>query len=89
VAPGPDLLEVKVTPRAKRTQVRLDGDLLRVSVVVAAEGGKANRAVESAVAEALGLRPRQVRIVAGMNSRRKLMAIEGIDLNDVRDLLAL
>lgn len=77
-----------MTPHAKQTRVRLVGDLLKVWVVVAAEGGKANQAVESAVAAALGLKSREVRIVAGMRSRRKLMAIDGIHIEDIRNILS-
>jgi len=78
---------VKVTPHAKRDQVKLDGDLLRVSVVVAAENGKANRAVEQSVAKALGLKRRDVRVVLGLKSRRKHLAIDGIDLREIRKRL--
>jgi len=81
------LVEVKVTPHAKRDQVRIDGDLLRVSVVVAAENGKANRAVEIAVAKALGLKRRDVRVVLGAKSRRKHLAIDGIDMAGIRSRL--
>ncbi len=84
---GGDLIEVKVNPHAKRGQVRIDGDTLRVSVVVAAEQGRANRAVEDAVAEALGLRRRKVRIVSGSKSRRKLIAIDGMSIDEIRSLL--
>jgi len=88
VGEGGDLIEVKVTPHAKQSQVRIDGDLLRVAVVVAAENGKANRAVEMAVAKALGLRRRQVRIVTGLKSRRKLLEVDGLNLSQIRGRLA-
>ncbi len=87
MAEGDDLIEVKVTPHAKHTRVRIDGNMLRVSVVVAAEHGKANRAVEEAVASALGLRRRKVRIVSGSKSRRKLIAIEEMSMSEIRGLL--
>jgi len=81
------LIEVKVTPHAKRDQVKLDGDLLRVSVVVAAENGKANRAVEAAVSKALGLKRREVRVAMGSKSRRKHLAIDGIGIDEIRKRL--
>ena len=81
------LIEVKVTPHAKRDQVKLDGDLLRVSVVVAAENGKANRAVEVAVAKALGLKRRDVRVALGAKSRRKHLEVDGIDMSEIRKRL--
>ena len=81
------LIEVKVTPHAKRDQVKLDGDRLRVSVVVAAENGKANRAVEVAVSKALGLKRREVRVVLGANSRRKHLEVDGINMSEIRKRL--
>ncbi len=82
-----DLIEVKVTPHAKRNQVRLDGSLLRVAVVVAAENGKANKAVEELVAKALGLRRREVRVVSGSKSRRKLLEVGKLDIAQIREIL--
>jgi len=78
------LVPVKVTPHAKRVQVKLDGDILRVSVVVAAENGKANRAVEEAVSKALGLKRRDVRVALGAKSRRKHLEIDGIDMAEIK-----
>jgi len=78
------LIEAKVTPHAKRVQVKLDGDVLRVAVVVAAENGKANRAVEEAVSKALGLKRRDVRVALGAKSRRKHLEIDGIDMAEIK-----
>ncbi len=84
---GDDLIEVRVSAHSKQVKVRLDGDLLRVSVVEAAERGKANRAVEAAIADALGLRRREVRIVSGATSKRKFVSIEGMDPAQIRSSL--
>ena len=49
--------------------------------------GKANTAVEAAIAAALGLRPRQVRIVSGATARRKIVELDLPDQADLRSRL--
>jgi len=46
--------------------------------------GLANRAIEVALAGALGLRPRQVRLVAGESSRNKIFEIDALSLDALR-----
>ncbi len=46
--------------------------------------GQANAAIERALADALGLRPRQVQLVAGHTGRRKIVELELDDLHAVR-----
>ena len=82
-------LPVKVIPGASSSNIAgWLGDTLRVRVTAAPERGKANAAVESIVAEALGLPKSAVRIVSGKTSARKILAIEGLSKSDVMRLLA-
>ncbi len=71
------LLDVHVRPagRADRIEGFHDG-VLAVRVRAAPEAGRANRAVCRVVADAFGLRPRQVELVAGAKSRRKTLRLE-------------
>ena len=55
------------------------GGSLVVAVAAPAVDGKANAAVCAAVADALGVRARDVRIVGGLRSRDKLLEITGGD----------
>ena len=64
-------------PGAARPRVGgMHGDGLMVAVQARAVDGAANAAVIAAVAEALGVRPRQVSIVRGDRHRDKLLRVE-------------
>lgn len=70
-------VRVRVTPRARRRGVSGDGaGGLLVAVAEPAVDGRATDAALRAVAEALGLRPRQVRLVTGATSRVKVLELE-------------
>ena len=47
------------------------------------ERGKANRAVEELLAEALGVPRDRVAVVAGRTARRKLVEVEGLEAPEV------
>jgi uncharacterized protein (TIGR00251 family) len=69
---------IHVTPRARRTAVGgRRGDALRVAVTAAPEDGRANAACLSALAEAFGVRLRDVALRAGARGRRKRVEIAG------------
>ena len=78
--PGSATLAVRVRPGASRTRVGgrygegADAPLL-VAVTARAVDGAATEAVLVAVAEALGVRPRQVGLLRGATSRDKLLEI--------------
>jgi len=71
-------LRLKVVPGASRDEVvGLHGDRLRVRVAAAAEGGRANKAVEALVAGRLGLPAASVRVLHGAASPLKTVRIVG------------
>jgi uncharacterized protein len=68
--------EVRVRPGASRTRVGgRHGEALVVAVTARAVDGKATEAALRAVAEALGVRRRDVRLVTGATSRTKVVEI--------------
>jgi hypothetical protein len=70
---------IRVKPGASRTRVGgAYGDRVVVAVSARAVDGAATEAALAAVAEAFGLRRRQVWLVAGATSRDKVV---GLDLN--------
>ncbi|MFT8244076.1 DUF167 domain-containing protein [Roseomonas sp. BN140053] len=80
----PDGLELRVRaqPRARRPGLSglapgVNGPRLRVAVTAAPEDGAANRAVAGTLAEALGVPPSAVTLLAGSTSREKLFRVRG------------
>ena len=70
-------LRLRVHPKAKRNAITgLRGDTLKVSVTAAPERGRANEAVVAVLAEALGVAPSAIEIVAGAGSKDKVVAID-------------
>jgi uncharacterized protein (TIGR00251 family) len=71
-------IDVLVVPRASRAAVGpMVGDRLRVAVSAPPVDGAANAAVVEVLAEAFGVRRRDVTIVRGERGRRKTVRIEG------------
>lgn len=72
---------VRVQPGARRTGLigRLASGEWKIAVTAPPEGGRANEAVAVVLAEALGLRARQVKVALGATSRSKVIEVEGID----------
>ncbi len=71
---------VKAKAGAKRESVeKLDEGTFVVAVKVRAEEGKANEAIERALAKHLGVPRSAVRIIKGFHSRQKVVDIVGIE----------
>jgi uncharacterized protein (TIGR00251 family) len=76
-------IALRVTPRGGRDEI--DGvealangrSVIKVRVRAIAEGGGANRAVMELLAGALGVPKARVRILSGVTSRLKQVAVEG------------
>lgn len=81
-------LSLKVVPGSSRNAiVGWMGDTLRVCVTAVPENGRANVAVESLLADALGLPRSGVRVVAGFTAPRKQVEIVGLDAANLRNRL--
>lgn len=69
---------IRVLPNSTRTQVGgVRGDALLVRVTPPPVNGKATQAALRALAKALDVRHRDVRLLAGGGSRDKVVAVEG------------
>ena len=82
---------IRVKPGASRTRVGGsfgDPPALVVAVSAPPVNGRANDAVIEAVADALGVRPRQVRLVSGQTARTKVLAIDTDDEPSLSERIA-
>lgn len=81
-------LHVRIQPGARRTAfVGWFGELPKLAVAAPPVDGAANDAVVVALAEAFGVRPRQVRLVGGASSRTKRFEIDGLDDDEIRAIV--
>lgn len=76
--------EVYIQPGASRSELAgLHGGCIKVRIAAPPVGNAANRALIEFIAERLGLPRRQVRIVAGLTSRRKVLEIDGASASQI------
>lgn len=74
--PAARRIAIRVKPGASRTAVGgTHGESLVVAVAARAVEGKATAAALTALAKALGVRPRQVALVTGATSRDKVVEV--------------
>jgi len=80
------MLAVYVTPKAPRDQIAgWRGTELGVRVTAAPEDGRATAAVCALVAKAVGVPKSSVSVVRGAVARHKLLEIEGVTEDELRD----
>ena len=83
--PSSATIKVRVQPKASKNEVLgYQGDTLRLRVTAPPEGGKANEAVISLLAEVLGVAKSQISILQGYASRNKLVAVASLTPEEVR-----
>jgi uncharacterized protein (TIGR00251 family) len=73
------ILDLHVQPGASRTEFAgRHGERIKIRLAARAVDGKANEALVEFLAEHFKVPKRNVRIVAGVKSRQKRVAIEGL-----------
>lgn len=81
-------IAVYVQPRAKRTEFAgRHGTDLKIRVAAPPVEQAANEALLAFVVSRLGVRQRDVRLVAGAASRRKVLEIVGLAAEQIENLL--
>lgn len=82
---GPDLsaravpgeeFALRVTPRAGRNELRDEAGQLRVQVTAVPEDGRANRAVQELLADALGVAKGRLTLIRGATARDKVFRLD-------------
>jgi uncharacterized protein (TIGR00251 family) len=75
-------------PRARRNAILGErAGALRVAVTAPPEKGKANKAIQVLLAEALACKPRQVTLLFGATSQQKWFLIGGMTAEELSDRL--
>ena len=78
------VIAVKVVPRAAKNEiVGWREDALKVRVQAPPQDGRANRALEELLAEALSLKKNAVTVTAGRASHSKRVAIAGLTREEI------
>ena len=90
---GPDedtllIVAVRVTPRARRNALTLEDGALRAWLTAPPVDGAANAALVALLAERLGIPKRAVTLLRGETAREKLISIEGVSGETLRQRLA-
>ena len=78
-------LSLKVVPGSSRDEIMgWLGDALKMKVKALPEKGRANEAVVALLADRLGIDPSSIAVVSGHGSPAKVVAVEGMDDEVIR-----
>lgn len=69
-------IAVRVTPKAARNAVIVEGESIRITVTAVPENGKATAEVTRLLAKSLGIAKSRLRLIRGDTARDKVFAIE-------------
>ncbi|RMC33348.1 DUF167 domain-containing protein [Paracoccus alkanivorans] len=69
-------IRLRVTSRARRNAISIDGDEIRVHVTAPPEDGKANAAVVKLLAKSLGVAKSRLTLLRGVTSRDKVFRLD-------------
>lgn len=73
------IIQVRVTPRASKNELRCEGGALNVRVTAAPADGAANAACCQVIADALHVARSRVTVVRGQKSRVKTVQVEAFE----------
>ncbi len=65
-------IAIRATPKAARDSLKLEGELIRISVTAPPEDGKANDAIRAVLAAAMGVAPSTLDLRRGQTARDKV-----------------
>lgn len=87
--PGACLLHIKAVPGARRDEIAGPlGARLKVRISAPPEDGRANKAICSLIADALGVRAAAVTLARGQTNPEKTLRIAGVSAADAAAKLA-
>jgi len=82
------ILDIHVVPRAPRSEFAgVQGDALKLRIAAPPVEGQANAECVRFLADILGVRKNQVKILSGHRSKKKKISVEGVRRGDVEALI--
>lgn len=69
------IINIKVIPRAKKEQIKKDGDVLKVYVSAPPEDGRANEAAIKSLSKHFDVPKSKIEIIKGEKNRNKIIEI--------------
>lgn len=85
---GKVLIRLHIQPKASKSRiVGFHDGCLKIAVAAPPVEGKANKAVVRFLAGIFGVPVRDVVVVSGAQSRKKLVAVHGIDASAIREVV--
>jgi hypothetical protein len=79
------LLKLHVTPRGSKNEIiGWRDDVICIKITAPPVDGAANSAIIKFIADALGVRKSQVKLVSGEKSREKVLKIIGVTQADIK-----
>ena len=78
------LLSIRVIPRSTRNTLEWEQDIMKARLTAPPVDGAANDALIALLAERLAIPKRSIAIVRGSTSRKKIVELEGITLEEVK-----
>lgn len=81
------ILEVKITPNASRNEIlRWEGTRLVIKIQGVPEKGKVNENLIEFLSKTLKIAKSRIEIVSGQTSRLKKLDIQGVSLEEIKEL---
>lgn len=83
-------LSIRVQPGARSDAILgwtpdgRGGEVLKIRLRAPAVEGKANAALVEFLAQSLGLRPRQIALLRGQKAREKIVGVEGMTKEEIK-----
>ena len=81
------VFNIRVVPRSSKSELAgIQEDALKVKITAPPVEGKANEECIKLIADKLGVRKSRVAIIAGHKSKRKIIAVSGLESSEFRVL---
>ncbi len=86
--PGPIRLSVRVVPGASKNEITSVNGAWKIRLTAPPVEGKANRALIEFLAKKLDISRSALELVSGASSRSKVIAVSGLNLEEINQRLA-